>query len=821
MTHVVVDPVTRIEGHLRIETEVEGGKVQDAWSSATMFRGVELILKGRDPRDAWAFTQRICGVCTTVHAIASIRAVENAIGAAPPPNARLLRNLIISAQCVQDHVIHFYHLHALDWVDIVSALSADPAKTSALAQSISDWPLSSTTYFAGIQQRVKAFVERGQLGPFANAYWGHPAYKLPAEANLMAVAHYLEALDWQREFIKIHAVLGGKNPHLQSFLVGGMATPIDPDRQASLNAGSIAEIQELVKKGRDFVTKVYIPDLLAIASFYKEWASYGAGVGNYLVFGEYPEEDGSNARLFLPSGVIRKRDLSKIEKFDPSKITEQVKHSWYEYDGGDDKGLHPFQGETKPKYTGPKPPYQRLETAGKYSWLKSPRYDGEPMEVGPLARMLVAYASGQPRVKELVTLVLGKLGVGPEALFSTLGRVAARGIETQVLVEKMDDWLNGLAGNMARRELRIARQLQVGAEHVAPRGLGCRLPRGAPGRPRPLGPHPRRTDRQLPVRGPEHMERRTAGRLGQARPVRRSAPRHTDPRPHPAPGNPADRALVRPLHRVRRPRRRRAEARARAGEGPMSTARPLVDPSTVPPPADTDLVRVYVWEMARAPGALAHRDLDLLPVVDGHLHRPPLPDLGGRGPQPVHHGNGQDDPLLRRGRLHDGRPGAPHLDVHGQPLLPLGQVHSRRQTAAQRLLPVLKYYLFGLRKPPGFVGHNPLAGLTYAFVFLLFLTMIGTGIALRTVSASYQSPLRIFSFLLPLYGGPQAARWIHHVGMWLIWGFAVHHVYSAILMSQVEGNGTIESIFSGYKFVHRDDVVYSGYRFLSRKDDHG
>jgi Ni,Fe-hydrogenase I large subunit len=421
-----------------------------------MFRGIELILKGRDPRDAWAFAQRICGVCTTVHAIASIRAVENAIGAVPPPNARLLRNLVIASQCVQDHVIHFYHLHALDWVDIVSALSADPAKTSALAQSISDWPLSSTTYFAGIQGRVKAFVERGQLGPFANAYWGHPAYKLPPEANLMAVAHYLEALDWQREFIRIHAILGGKNPHLQSFLVGGMATPIDPDRQASINAGSIAEMQGLVKSGLDFVTKVYIPDLLAVASFYKDWAAYGSGVGNYMVYGEYPEEEGSKPRLFLPSGVIRKRDLSKIEALDTTKITEHVKHSWYEYGGGDDKGLHPSQGETKPKYTGPKPPYERLETAGKYSWLKSPRYDGEPMEVGPLARMLVAYGSGHPRVKELVGAVLGKLGVGPEVLFSTLGRVAARGIETQVLAEKMGDWLNELAANMARRELRIA-----------------------------------------------------------------------------------------------------------------------------------------------------------------------------------------------------------------------------------------------------------------------------------------------------------------------------------------------------------------------------
>src|SRR5664279_3553843 len=373
MTHVVVDPVTRIEGHLRIEAEVDGGSVKDAWSSSTMFRGIELILKGRDPRDAWVFTQRICGVCTTVHAIASIRAVENAVGAVPPPNARLLRNLIIGSQCVQDHVIHFYHLHALDWVDIVSALSADPAKTSALAESISDWPLSSTKYFASVRDRIKGFVERGQLGPFANAYWGHPAYVLPPEANLMAVAHYLEALDWQRDVIKMHAILGGKNPHLQSFLVGGMATPIDPDRQASLNAGTIAELKGLAAKARDFVTKVYIPDLLAIASFYKNWAGFGGGVGNYLVYGEYPEDDAAKPALYLPPGVIRKRDLSKVEAFDPDKITEQVKHSWYEYAGGDDQALHPSKGETRPKYTGPNPPYDRLDTAAKYSWLKSPR----------------------------------------------------------------------------------------------------------------------------------------------------------------------------------------------------------------------------------------------------------------------------------------------------------------------------------------------------------------------------------------------------------------------------------------------------------------
>jgi [NiFe] hydrogenase large subunit/hydrogenase large subunit len=422
-----------------------------------MFRGIEIILRGRDPRDAWAFTQRICGVCTTVHAIASIRAVENAIGSAPPPNARLLRNLIIAAQVVQDHVIHFYHLHALDWVDIVSALSADPAKTSSLAESLSDWPLSSAKYFAGVRDRLKGFVDRGQLGPFANAYWGHPAYKLPPEANLMAVAHYLEALDWQREFIQMHAVLGGKNPHLQSFLVGGMATPIDSNSQAALNTHTIAALKQFVAKARDFVTRVYIPDLLAVASLYKEWAGYGKGVGNYLVYGEYPDDDSAHPPLFLPSGIIRGRDLSKVEPFDHTKVTEYVSHSWYEYQEGDDVALHPFKGETKPNYTGPTPPYEFLgtETNKKYSWLKSPRYDGEPMEVGPLARMLVAYVSGHARVKELVGALLKQLNVGPEALFSTLGRVAARGIETQVIAEKMESWVDALAANMGSGELRI------------------------------------------------------------------------------------------------------------------------------------------------------------------------------------------------------------------------------------------------------------------------------------------------------------------------------------------------------------------------------
>lgn len=455
MSHIVVDPVTRIEGHLRIEAEVEGGQVSDAWSSSTMFRGIEIILQGRDPRDAWAFTQRICGVCTTVHAIASIRAVEDAIGATPPPNARILRNLIIASQCIQDHVIHFYHLHALDWVDIVSALDADPGETAALAQSISNWPKSSAVYFRGIQDRVRGLVDRGQLGPFGNAYWGHPAYKLPPAANLMAVAHYLEALDWQREFIKIHAILGGKNPHLQSFLVGGMATPVDPNQQASLNIHTIAQFRDIVARAQQFVSQVYMPDLLAVAGFYKDWAGYGAGVGNYMVYGEYPLDDERDPPRFIPSGIIRNRDLSQVEAFDPLKITEQITHSWYDYTVGDDVALHPSEGETNPNYTGPKPPYERLDLQAKYSWLKSPRYDGVPMEVGPLARMLVSYARGHEAVTPQVNAALEHLQVGPEALFSTLGRVAARGIETQVLVDKIGDWVEELAANMGKGELRI------------------------------------------------------------------------------------------------------------------------------------------------------------------------------------------------------------------------------------------------------------------------------------------------------------------------------------------------------------------------------
>ena len=385
-----------------------------------------------------------------------MRAVEDALGITIPDNARIIRNLISGIQYVQDHVIHFYHLHALDWVDIVSALSASPAKTAALAQSLSDWPKSGTDYFKGIQGRVKAFVDRGQLGPFANAYWGHPAYKLPAEANLMAVAHYLEALDWQRDVIKIQALLGAKNPHAQTYIVGGMSIPVDPNSQNALNAGSIAFISGLAKKAKEFVEQVYIPDVLAVAPFYLDWAGHGAGVGNFMSYGEFPNDNKSNTtNMWLPRGIILNRDLSKVHDVDHNKVTEYVTHSWYDYSGGDSGAKHPWEGETKHNYTGPNPPYAELNTDEKYSWVKAPRYDGKAMEVGPLSRMLIAYASGHTRVQEVVNSVLKTLGVGPAALFSTLGRVAARAIETMVTAEQVPVWIDQLAANMKKGDLKI------------------------------------------------------------------------------------------------------------------------------------------------------------------------------------------------------------------------------------------------------------------------------------------------------------------------------------------------------------------------------
>jgi hydrogenase large subunit len=450
---LVIDPLTRIEGHLRIEAEVdEAGTVQKAYSSGTMVRGLEIILKNRDPREAWAFAQRACGVCTTVHSFASIRAVEDALDIQIPKNANLIRNIMIGQQYVHDHVMHFYHLHALDFVDVVSALQADPAATAQIAQSISSWPKSSPGYFKDIQSRLQGIVDSGQLSIFANGYWGHPAYKLPPEVNLLGVAHYLEALDWQKDVVAVHTIFGGKNPH-PNFLVGGVPCPIDINSDEALNAERLSVVGNAVQKMIEFVDQVYLPDLLAIAPYYADYAGLGEGLGNFLSWGEFPGDDIHDTSQFLvPRGVILGRDLSNIIEPDPrdfAQVQEFVSHSWYDYTEGDSTGLHPFQGETVLDYSGPQPPYEQLNVDSKYSWLKAPRWKGTPMEVGPLARVLMLYASGHEQTRQLTEKVLNTLNAPVEAVFSTLGRTAARAIETKVFVDAMQGYYQDLLANIA------------------------------------------------------------------------------------------------------------------------------------------------------------------------------------------------------------------------------------------------------------------------------------------------------------------------------------------------------------------------------------
>ena len=454
---IVVDPITRIEGHLRIEAEVKNGQVTNAYSSGTMVRGIEIILKGRDPRDAWAFTERACGVCTSVHALASVRTVENALGIVIPPNAELIRNLMFCAQYAQDHVTHFYQLHALDWVDVVSALKADPKEAEQIATSLSPWPKNSEGYFRDVQNKVKTLVESGQLGIFANGYWGHPAYKLPPAVNLIAVAHYLDALDWQKEIVKVHTIFGGKNPH-PNYLVGGVPCAIDPNSSDAINAERLAYISTIIDNAIQFVEQVYIPDLLAVAGFYKDWFGIGGGLKNYLAYGDLPTRGYNNPDSFkFARGAVLDRNLSEVQEVngaDPEQIKEYVTHSWYKYPNNNES-LQPWDGITDLNYTGPKPPYEQLNVEDKYSWIKTPRWKDNPMEVGPLARLVVSYAAGNTDVKEVVNDTLKHFNAPPTVLFSTLGRTAARGLETKLIVHWMKGFYNDLISNIRNGDIRI------------------------------------------------------------------------------------------------------------------------------------------------------------------------------------------------------------------------------------------------------------------------------------------------------------------------------------------------------------------------------
>jgi hydrogenase large subunit len=446
-----VDPVTRIEGHLRIDCEVDNGKVTNAWSSGQMWRGIELILQGRDPRDAWVFTQRICGVCTTVHAIVSVRAVENALQLEVPVNAQYIRNMIVAAHAVHDHIVHFYHLSALDWVDVVSALQADPAATAKLASTLSEWPRNTVQELTAVQQRLKKLVESGQLGIFANGYWGHPAMKLTPEVNLLAATHYLQALEFQRIANQIVSILGSKTPHIQNLAVGGVANPINLDSQSTLTLERLFHIKSLIDQLGDFVRQVYLIDVAAVGAFYADWTNYGAGVMNYLCVPEMPL-DGKGTQFELPGGYIENGDLASFkpitsfqDAYFEQGVAESSKHSWYEGSAS----LHPYVGETVPQYT-------EFQDEGKYSWVKAPTFNGKRAQVGPLANVLCMAAAGhEPTQRYLDTVIntassLAGSQIPLTALHSTIGRHAARAVRCAVYYESLQNQWQLLMDNIGR-----------------------------------------------------------------------------------------------------------------------------------------------------------------------------------------------------------------------------------------------------------------------------------------------------------------------------------------------------------------------------------
>jgi hydrogenase large subunit len=436
---ITIDPVTRIEGHLRIDLEVDGGRVQNAWTSGTMWRGIETILQGRDPREAWVFVQRICGVCTTVHAVASVRSVENALGLEIPLNAQYIRNLLVTSHALHDHIVHFYHLCALDWVDVTSALKANPARASQLAESLSSWPGNSTKQLAATKDKLAAFVATGQLGIFQNGYWGHPAMRLPPEVNLIAVSHYLQAFDYQRKALQAVAILGSKTPNIQNLAVGGVANAINLDNPATLNMEKLYKVKDLLEEVSTFVQQVYFPDVATVGGLYAEWARYGAGVTDYLSVPELPL-DTRGTKFDMPGGTLIGGQAKPIagfgDEYFAQGVTETSKHSHYADSGAP---LHPWKGETTPRFNGV---WKEGEPApDKYSWVKAPRFGGRPMQVGPLAQVLYALEAGDPltvkyatRCLDLVSAV-AKAKVGPAILESTLGRIAARAIRAAVISE--------------------------------------------------------------------------------------------------------------------------------------------------------------------------------------------------------------------------------------------------------------------------------------------------------------------------------------------------------------------------------------------------
>jgi len=436
-TRITVDPISRIEGHLRIDVEVDNGSVNKAWASATMWRGIETILQGRDPREAWLFTQRFCGVCTTVHAMASVRAVEDALKLEIPPNAQYIRNLILLSHAMHDHIVHFYHLSALDWVDVMQIPKADPAKTAALAESLSEWPRNSKMEFKAAKEKVLAVAASGQLGILANGYWGHPAMKLSPEVNLLAFTHYLQALDYQRKATQVCAMLGSKTPHIQNLAVGGVNNAINFDSEGTLSMDRLGMIKDLLDEVVAFIQQVYVPDVTAVAGMYADWLKYGAGVTNYLAVNDLPL-DSKGTQFDLPGGFIEAGNLAGVRKFTTAAdqsfrdaVSEDTTHAYY---NNSKASLHPWKGETTPQFTD-------WNADAKYTWVKGPRFEGKPAQVGPLSQVLVGYASGHPLTVKWTNAALDRISavagrkVAPTELLGSLGRHGARGVRAAMLSE--------------------------------------------------------------------------------------------------------------------------------------------------------------------------------------------------------------------------------------------------------------------------------------------------------------------------------------------------------------------------------------------------
>ncbi len=504
--HIIVDPITRIEGHLRIEAVIDSNnRIVDAWSSSTMFRGIETIVKDRDPRDVGLMTMRICGVCTGTHYQRSIEAVEDAFNITIPKNARLVRNLIQGALYVHDHLVHFYHLHALDFVDVVAATKADPELTAKEAEKwakIAGHPaaVSGVSAFKTVQDRIIKFVKEGRLGIFGNGYWGNNAYKLTPEQNLIGVAHYLKALDIQRDLAKMQAIFGGKNPHPQSIVVGGVTCVQDIQ-----NPARIALFKQILQDSMVFIKGAYLPDIYMAGTAYakeatdgsqafhatnhkgtlgKEVGGAGGGLLSYMTYGDFRLDDNEfyKSEMFFKRGVVLDGDLSKVLELDESKITEDVTHSWFEGTGAPE---HPYDGTTIPKYTGldkKADGYAYLKTDEKYSWIKSPLYDGRKVEVGPLARLVVGYVAGDKRTKKYADNFLKRSGLPLTVLFSTVGRTAARAIETEMIGDAMLEWVDELAKNAASGDLSTWTEFDFDVVSKDSKGRGmAEAPRGALG----------------------------------------------------------------------------------------------------------------------------------------------------------------------------------------------------------------------------------------------------------------------------------------------------------------------------------------------------